>query len=280
VLIRLRRHEQKQSVSASSDESVGCFPFRFATDAEVAKFNLYLETGKEPEDLDGSYPEHLKSREEQIQILTGIYPCLNASGCGSFGNHLDSVMEGALAVPKIGDCSTIEEFCTAYLGVAKQAYAVLKERNPGKRFMADAELDGLKLVKKTAGKLFELNRMSDGVFFSFPVQIGNKYRGIPFRDLYWPEIKMDNNEFGLGPYEAIIFLLTHPEHLEKYDNLVVQCSGALVDKKYPAPEVPHRAEFRMLGSFFFWKIRKKLWVGLNDITQAWPNFGLATGFVV
>lgn len=260
-----------------------CLPFRFATDAEIAKLDLYLEYGKEPSELESSYPEsfrRLKPREEQIQILADLLPDFNSSGYRSLGTHLEDIAEGALIVPGIGKYSSPKGFVACYRKATIRAYRALKKENPGKRFMPDDELKKLQLSGRTTATLMHLDKQSGGKFFSLPIQTGIKYKGIPFINLYKPELILDKNEFGLGPYEVIILLLTHPERLDQYFHLAISCSGAYVEKEFPPPGTANSVPHKMLAGIFFWRIKDNLWVGLNDVTKALPNFGHATGFVI
>jgi hypothetical protein len=71
-----------------------------------------------------------------------------------------------------------------------------------------------------------IRQKQPGDFQVFPAQFGILHRGESVRlvrDILLPK------EFGLGPYEVGIMLLTHPERLQRYEDLFVECSGAEYD---------------------------------------------------
>ncbi len=55
-----------------------------------------------------------------------------------------------------------------------------------------------------------------------PAQFGLRYRGLSVRRA---RVVMNAQEFGLGAFDIGIMLLTHPERLQHYDDLYIDCAG-------------------------------------------------------
>lgn len=100
-----------------------------------------------------------------------------------------------------------------------------------------------------------------------PAQFGFKHRGRSVRRVR--EI-LPSSEFGLGAFAVGIMLLTHPERLQHYDDLWIDCAG---DEYAPAAD----GQFDYAPYFLFSDGRVKF--DASDVDFASGVYGSASGFL-
>jgi hypothetical protein len=86
----------------------------------------------------------------------------------------------------------------------------------------------MRQTKRTAEALKKLDASSPGGYRVFPYQFGLRHRA---RSVRLARAKMGPTEFGLGLYEVICLLLTHPDRIRKNFQLNIDCAGS----KYGIP---------------------------------------------
>ncbi len=122
-----------------------------------------------------------------------------------------------------------------------------------------------KYLKQTQKKQHMWANVSDIIVLD--CQLGEKYKGKSVsdaRDMFTP------NEIGLGIYECIIILLTHPERFSKSDDLWIDCAGD--EYSWDADGVFSRAP-----NLDFYGDR--VGFGAKDLSSASRYYGTASGFV-
>lgn len=104
--------------------------------------------------------------------------------------------------------------------------------------------------------------------FIVPAQFGVQYRGI---SPAWAKRAYRKREFGLGLFEGIIMLITHPERLKSNDDLWIEFSG---DNYYPFPDekLPIHTPFMNI-------INGKIGVGTSLTNMSGARYGSATWFL-
>jgi hypothetical protein len=80
----------------------------------------------------------------------------------------------------------------------------------------------LRLTQKTQQAITRLEQDTPGDYLVVPVQTGLWHRG---RSVRRARAMMFQSEWGLGPYELGIILRVHPERLQKYEHLAIDCAG-------------------------------------------------------
>lgn len=79
----------------------------------------------------------------------------------------------------------------------------------------------LRSKEKTAQAQAKLDEQP-GDFWVFPFQFGKRWRGYSVRNA---QVRFAKKEFGLGPYEVAILLLTHPDRITDSGHLCICCAG-------------------------------------------------------
>lgn len=98
------------------------------------------------------------------------------------------------------------------------------------------------------------------------VQFGQKHAGESVETV---RAGLETNELPLGMYEVLIMLLTHPERLQSYDDLWIDC---------PGDEYSYNAAGVFSGSPVF-RFDALLRFGADDLSYARGGYGSASGFV-
>lgn len=192
---------------AEQDGAVGQF-----TDEEVESSYGYL-SGYKP-----------KGITEQTNILRQLIPSVGYTNEKLAEQPLPPNAEGWFAIPrwqKLG--STYEKALQEVLDLIKQA------RNGRFCNCRKGQIgpDRLRLRSKTQKALEALGQQQEGNdILVIPCQFGLRHRGRSVRRAL--EI-MPIMEFGLDPFTVACMLLTHPERLQHYDDLRIDCAGAEYD---------------------------------------------------
>ncbi len=100
-------------------------------------------------------------------------------------------------------------------------------------------------------------------------QLGKRHRG---RSVRRARVVMSGNEFGLGAYEMGFILLTHPNRLENYDDLCVDCAGDEYRFGDSGPD-------GFLSAPYFGFDGAELKFDAGDVGRPCDDYGAASGFV-
>lgn len=178
--------------------------------------------------------------------------------------------EGLFVIP------TWQSFAKAH-GVSTYAEAVglvlakLKETLKGKFYNYRENEMGSDNLRESARKAEVMEQIAQSQkgydLLVIPAQFGLIHRG---RSVRRARVVIGNKGFGLGAFEVGIMLLTHPERLQHYDDLYVDCAG---DEFKPSDE----HEFSRAPLFFFDGV--KLRFDTNEVVHANVLYGSASGFL-
>lgn len=105
-----------------------------------------------------------------------------------------------------------------------------------------------------------------GDFWVVPFQFGLKWRGHSVRNA---EERFADNEYGLGPYEVAILLLTHPDRLTGSDQLCIDCAGS--DYRPDA-----EGNFNCCLDFYWDDCDKQLVLSYNGSNRVYEQWGTAS----
>jgi len=126
----------------------------------------------------------------------------------------------------------------------------------------------LRQHERTAKKLEALAEQQKGYdILVVAAQFGLRHRG---RSVRRAREVFTANEFGLGAFEIGCMLLTHPERLQNYDDLWIDCAG---DEYAPAAD----GDFSFAPFFYFDGGRVEF--GSSWFDDAYDDFGSASGFL-
>lgn len=177
--------------------------------------------------------------------------------------------EGWFAIPNwIKNPST---FGATYNEALQKVLDMIKKTRNGKFYnyregqIGPERLRQNKRTKKFFQELSEAQGNPD--ILIVPAQFGLRHRGRSVRRAR--EVFMDN-EFGLGAFAAAIMLLTHPERLQNYDDLWIDCAG----DEYDVPDSSDR--FGRAPSLNFNDGR--VGFGTSWVGSAYGEYGSASGF--
>lgn len=209
------------------------------------------------------YPPDRKIRDirEQLTHLRKYFPDFRFKT--SIPLILPEGAEGWLVVPKFS------KIAPTYNKGLEKMLEILAKKRPDFLNGREEELgeEYLKLDNRTRMAIEILEETFKGDYIVIPVQMGRRYLG---RSSRRAKVLFNSNEFGLGPLEVTVFLLTHPEWLTNEEDLGIDCVGG----EYG----PYKhARFKNILCFYY--LKEKL--HLNDRWGGCPDkkFGAATGFL-
>lgn len=188
-------------------------PNKFA-DEEVESTYGYLS----------GYKPNSKSIAEQVKRLQELLPGIGSANEKLAEHPIPEGAEGFFAIPrwqKVG--KTYEEALQKVLDLIKQT------RNGAFYNYREGQIgpDRLRLRAKTAKALETLGQQQEGSdILVIPCQFGKRHAGRSVRRAL--EV-MPAQEFGNDPFTIACMLLTHPERLQHYDDLWIDCAGAEYD---------------------------------------------------
>lgn len=131
--------------------------------------------------------------------------------------------------------------------------------------------DTVKLSLRTAQFWAAIRRKQRGGLVLVPVQTGLKFRGM---SPALSEDRLMSNEFGLGLLWASVYLLTHPERLEDYPDLGIDCIGSRTENLYGKTDHP----WSMVPMFYM--DRGILTLEAYPDTEPHKRFGSASGLIL
>lgn len=224
-------------------------------DEEVKSSYGYLSGYKKP-----------KGITEQTNILRQLFP-----GIGFADEKLAEreVPKGAdngwFAIPKW------QSLAPTYGEAVQLVLNKLKETRNGAFYnYREGELgpDQLRQSAKTTSVFQKLgDEQKDHDILVVAAQFGLQHRGRSVRRVR--EILL-GNEFGLGAFAVGIMLLTHPERLQHYDDLWIDCAG---DEFSAGAD----GEFGRAPIFYFRVDRLKFYT--DDVSRANGRYGSVSGFL-
>ena len=205
-----------------------------------------------------------KGITEQTNILRQLIPGIGFADEKLALRPLPENAEGWFAIPKW------QSVAPTYGEAVEKVLDLIKKTRDGK-FCSYCEgklgPKNLRQSEKSA-KMFEkfANEQKDYDILVIPAQFGILHRGRSVRRAL--EV-MNTNQFGLGAFAVGIMLLTHPERLQNYNDLYIDCAG---DEFSPEAvgDFGGAPYFRFDGKVRFYTI----WVGYT-----FDYFGSASGFV-
>jgi hypothetical protein len=170
------------------------------------------------------YKPNSKSIAEQVKRLQELLPGIGCANEKLVEQPIPEGAEGFFAVPrwqKVG--KTYEEALQKVLDLIKQT------RNGKFYNYREGQIgpDRLRLRAKTTKALETLGQQQEGNdILVIPCQFGFLHRGRSVRRAL--EV-MPAMEFGNDPFTIACMILTHPERLQRYDDLWIDCAGAKYD---------------------------------------------------
>lgn len=147
--------------------------------------------------------------------------CSQALNCSKALVQLPEDAEGNFVYPWWGTVG--KTYAEATEKVVQELVRVHNMKNWLEKHLTEKHL---RQYDPTRQALEAIRASQPGDFQVFPAQFGMLHRGESVRlvrDILLPK------EFGLGPYEVGIMLLTHPERLDAYEKLFIDCPGAEYD---------------------------------------------------
>lgn len=172
------------------------------------------------------YPEGflIRSVTEQVETLLKYFPYLDASHVkekakwGYFKEMLPKGAEGWAVIPK---WARVTKY---YSWALRRVFELLVENSQfeyPRKVCANLTSDYLRLEKETISTQAILNE-DDGDFWVFPFQFGKRWAG---HSQLKAHSRFAKSEFGLGPYEVGILLLTHKDRITGPNQLYISCTG-------------------------------------------------------
>ncbi len=191
-----------------------------------------------------------KPIEEQITGLAKILG-LDPTSALAFAKNLPALPEGAegwFAIPStVALAAKLFPNLTDpaeqnFAGVSLILSMVAASRDFSDYLLGPIETTQLRVATRTAGALVQITEAQDmSDILIIAAQFGLLHRGESVRRAR--EV-MDANQFGLGALAVGSMLLTHPERLQHYDYLWIDCAG---DEFSPGPD----GEFGSVPCFNF-----------------------------
>jgi len=164
------------------------------------------------------YPDGflIRTPQDQVEILLKHFPKLDASHVQELASgELPNWAEGWAVIPKPEKIGTYHE------ALAKAIELLAKDRKFQNWREGELTEKHLRLKEKTLQAHAKLNEQP-GDFWVIPFQFGKKWAGHSVRNA---QVRFADNEFGLGPYEVAILLLTHPNRITGQGQLYIDCPG-------------------------------------------------------
>jgi len=199
---------------------------------------------------------------DQINALRKFFPALNYKK-DHFLPPLSTQAEGWLVLPKP------RFIASSYNKALEKTLNLLnKERSYFLNCLCgELNTKYLQLTQRTKNFLSHLSAKSHDDLCFLQIQLGSRHIGKSARQAYFD---FAENEFGLGPYEITIFLLSHSDWLSSSLDMGIDCIGC----EYG----PYKhGFFKYVLFFYFHKILKleERWCGCPD-----ARFGAATSFLI
>lgn len=157
---------------------------------------------------------------EQVKVLRELFPELGSVDESLAKTDLPPNAEGWFAIPRWDKiASTYGEALEKVLGL------ISKTRNGKFYNYREGKLGSqyLRQHERTVAMLRHLgDAQSEHDILVVPAQLGLRHRG---RSVRRAREVFNASEFGLGAFQIAVMILTHPERLQHYDDLWIDCAG-------------------------------------------------------
>ncbi len=161
-----------------------------------------------------------KGITEQTNRLRELFPGIGYADEKIAEGELPKHAEGWFAIPKW------QTVAPTYNEAVQKVLDMIKQTRDGKFYnYREGEIgpDRLRQSAKSASVFQKLSdEQKDHNILVVPAQFGIRHRG---RSVRRTREVFAGNEFGLGAFAIGIMLLTHPERLQHYDDLWIDCAG-------------------------------------------------------
>ncbi|MBI2055872.1 MAG: hypothetical protein HYT37_00620 [Candidatus Sungbacteria bacterium] len=204
---------------------------------------------------------------EQLIPLVPHFPKLNPDPILSCAKELPQLpvgAEGAFVIPKWQKVAATYNDATEMVLFALAKTRILNNWRQGKLGQKY-----LKLSERTERAHQMLDQKYPGDYLLIFAQLGLTWRGRSVRKV---RVNYAPHEFGLGPYETGIILISHPERLSgNSGELCMDCPGG----EYAPPE----ANGRFSGAPYFGGRDGELHFGTGSVDGPCSDFGYASGLL-
>ena len=161
-----------------------------------------------------------KGITEQTNRLRELFPGIGYADEKLVEQDLPANAEGWFAIPKW------EKIAPTYGEAVQKVLDLLKKTRDGKFYNYREDKLGPKHLRQLQKSIKAWEKLGDEQkdhdVLVVPAQFGLRHRGCSVRRAR--EV-MNASEFGLGTFAIGIMLLTHPERLQHYDDLYIDCAG-------------------------------------------------------
>jgi hypothetical protein len=206
-----------------------------------------------------------KSIAEQIAALHKLFPELGSADEKLANTTLPPNAEGWFAIPRW------EKIAGTYGEAVQKVLDLIKQTRNGKLYNYREGQLGPKYLRqhtKTESAFQKLgDEQKDHDILVIPAQFGLNHRG---RSVRRAREVMNASEFGLSAFAIGIMILTHPERLQHYDDLYIDCAG---DEFSPG------ADGVFSDAPFFDFDDGEVYFSADGVGSAYDYYGSASGFV-
>ncbi len=207
-----------------------------------------------------------KGITEQINRLRELFLGIGYADEKLVEQDLPQNAEGWFAIPRW------ERIALTYGEAVQKVLDLLKKTRDGKFYnYRDGRL-GSEYLRQSQKSIKAFKKIGDEQknydILVVPAQFGLRHRG---RSVRRTREVMNQGEFGLGAFAIGIMLLTHPERLQHYDDLYIDCAG---------DEYSPDADSGFLDDPVFGFCDGRVGFSTGWIGHAFPDFGSASGLVV
>ena len=164
-----------------------------------------------------------KPIDQQVKLLNTFFSNLGNVNKKLTRTCLPDGSEGLFAIPRW------QRVAQTYESALLRAFECLRETRRGKFTNCQEGIlssNFLRLTAKTAKAFEEVAAQQLGTehhILILPCQLGLRHRG---RSVRRAREVMSASEFGLDPFSTACILLTHPDRLQHFDDLWIDCAGA------------------------------------------------------
>ncbi len=190
--------------------------------ASIRKLSVSNQFADEETDSSYGYLSGYKPKgiTEQTNRLRELLPGIGYADEKLVKQNLPPNAEGWFAIPKW------EKIAPTYGEAVQKVFDLLRKTRDGKFYnYRDGRL-GSEYLRQSQKSIKAWEKLGDEQkdhdILIVPAQFGLRHRG---RSVRRAREVMSSQEFGLGAFAIGIMLLTHPERLQHYDDLYIDCVG-------------------------------------------------------
>lgn len=190
--------------------------------ASIRKHSISSRFADEEVTSNCGYPSGYKLKDitEQTNILRQLFPGIGYADEKLAHQPRPANAEGWFAIPKW------QSVAKTYNEAVKKVLALIKKQRNGKFYNCQEGKIGAQYLRqheRTVNKLKTLAKEQPGYdILVVAGQFGLRHRG---RSVRRAREVFTANEFGLGTFEIGCMLLTHPERLQGFYSLWIDCAG-------------------------------------------------------